>query len=177
MSIKVPLIDALLGFERKVTLLNGSNVWIASPPGRTTGHDDTFVLEGLGMPIPDDPMRSHGDLYIHIEVGMPQQLQLSSEDRQSLQRIIGVSSAATGKASVSFTTGSDTLSSNRQVMKPTNIRNLGRRHGVFGTQQQHPRFRSNNDGGDGGDDGDDDDDNDDHDDDVNGFSSFSSFFR
>jgi DnaJ-class molecular chaperone len=163
MSIKVPLIDALLGFERKVGLLNGSDIWIASPPGRTTGHDDVFVLEGLGMPIPDDPMHSHGDLYVRIEVVMPQQLQLSSEDRAVLQRIFNKSSTTTGKSSASTSsTAPDKSSSKRQqTMKSTNIRNFGRRLGVFGTQQQYSRFRSSRE----------------DDDDGSGFSSFSSFFR
>lgn len=154
MKLKVSLADALLGFERSITHLDGSQVTVCSPQGRVTGKNDVFALEGLGMPFPDDRLGRRGDLFVLVEVEMPEKVQLTAEDRAVLQRIFGpqshpLSSPGAGRR--------------KAVLRPADIRKFGR-GGRSGDQTYSSDFGFDFDSTDVDDEGD------------KGFTSFSSFF-
>lgn len=144
-TLRIPLIDALLGFERPIALLDGSEVLFSGPTNKVIRSGDTFFAVGLGMPISGDLKGRRGDLYVKVEVDLPQSLQLSAEDRAVLQRILGVSSAkpssssflsssTSNAASVSTSAASTQESKKRRViLQPSDLRRFGRRPGGTGS--------------------------------------------
>lgn len=88
-SVNVPLIEALLGFEKTISLPDGKQVVLSSPPDKVIGHGDLFCAEGLGMPLPNDSAMRKGNLFVLCELEMPKTLKLSSSDRLTISRILG----------------------------------------------------------------------------------------
>lgn len=153
-KLKVPLADALLGFERTINHLDGSHVTVSSPQGRVTGKNDVFVLEGLGMPYPEDRLGRRGDLFVLVEVEMPETVQFTAEDRAVLRRIFGA------QTNPPLPSGS---SHRKAILKPADIRKFGR-GGRSGSQAYSADFGFDFDSKDNDDEGD------------RGFAPFSSFF-
>lgn len=80
-NVKITLSEALLGFSRiLITHLDGRGVSISSPPGKIIRPGQTIKLRGEGMPVFKNPDQK-GDLYIVLEIEMPDTQWLGSTDR------------------------------------------------------------------------------------------------
>lgn len=79
--VTITLSEALLGFSRiLITHLDGRGVRVTSPPGKILKTGDTIVLRGEGMPTYKQPDQK-GDLYIILDIEMPDSNWLNSVDR------------------------------------------------------------------------------------------------
>ncbi|KAK7454465.1 hypothetical protein VKT23_011221 [Stygiomarasmius scandens] len=86
--VKITLSEALLGFSRiLVTHLDGRGIKVSSPPGKIMSPDNTIVLRGEGMPIHKHPDQK-GDLYVILEIEMPDSQWLKSVDQQALLNLL-----------------------------------------------------------------------------------------
>jgi DnaJ-class molecular chaperone len=87
--ITITLSEALLGFSRVIiTHLDGRGIKLSTPPGKIIKPQDSLVLRGEGMPLYRRPDEK-GDLYVLIDIEMPDQDWLSSIDRNvSLSAVI-----------------------------------------------------------------------------------------
>ena len=87
--ITITLSEALLGFSRVIiTHLDGRGIKLSTPPGKIIKPQDSIVLRGEGMPLYRRPDEK-GDLYVLIDIEMPDQDWLSSIDRNvSLSALI-----------------------------------------------------------------------------------------
>lgn len=70
MDLTISLKEALLGFERKQTHLDGHEFVIRSAPGRVTKPAEVLTLKGEGMPVHNFPSE-FGDLKVTITVDFP----------------------------------------------------------------------------------------------------------
>lgn len=81
-NVTITLSEALLGFSRiLVTHLDGRGIQVASPPGKIIKPSQSIVLRGEGMPIHKQQDRK-GDLYVIIEVEMPDDRWLKTVDHK-----------------------------------------------------------------------------------------------
>ena len=87
--ITITLSEALLGFSRVIiTHLDGRGIKLSTPPGKIIKPQDSIVLRGEGMPIYRRPDEK-GDLYVILDIEMPDQAWLTSIDRNvSLRAVI-----------------------------------------------------------------------------------------
>lgn len=69
-DVKISLAEALLGFERTITLLDGAQVNVTSPPDVVCGHDAVFAVEQLGMPV-YGRRALRGRLFLRVKIDMP----------------------------------------------------------------------------------------------------------
>lgn len=80
-NVKITLSEALLGFSRiLITHLDGRGVSVSSPPRKIITPGQTIKLRGEGMPTFKNPDHK-GDLYIVLEIEMPDPEWLRSVDR------------------------------------------------------------------------------------------------
>jgi DnaJ family protein A protein 2 len=80
-NVKITLSEALLGFSRiLITHLDGRGVSVSSPPGKIITPGQTIKLRSEGMPTFKNPDHK-GDLYIVLEIEMPDPEWLRSIDR------------------------------------------------------------------------------------------------
>ncbi|KAG9315267.1 hypothetical protein JVU11DRAFT_4401 [Chiua virens] len=87
-TVKITLSEALLGFSRiLVTHLDGRGVSISSPPGKIITPGQTIRLRGEGMPTFKNPDRK-GNLYIILEIEMPNSEWLKRVDRTALETLL-----------------------------------------------------------------------------------------
>ena len=87
--ITITLSEALLGFSRVIiTHLDGRGIKLSTPPEKIIKPQDSIVLRGEGMPLYRRPDEK-GDLYVLIDIEMPDKDWLSSIDRNvSLSTVI-----------------------------------------------------------------------------------------
>jgi DnaJ family protein A protein 2 len=76
MKKTISLAEALIGFEFKVTHLDGSIFNIYTGKGEILGDKDKKVVRGLGMPFFKDNMSS-GNLIIEFKLQMPKRGELN----------------------------------------------------------------------------------------------------
>ena len=90
----IPLLDALVGFERSLTHLDGHKVTLTA--AGVTRPGDVQVVPGEGMPHLSDPSK-RGDLFVTYSVDFPAAL---SEEQRALARQLlgGAGSGAGGEA-------------------------------------------------------------------------------
>lgn len=80
-NVKITLSEALLGFSRiLLTHLDGRGIQVASPSGKVITPGYTIKLSGEGMPTFKNPDHK-GDLYVVLEVEMPDTRWLQSIDQ------------------------------------------------------------------------------------------------
>jgi len=72
LSLHVSLNEALTGFSRKLTLLDGRQIAVKLFPGEFVQHEGLKVILNEGMPFPKDTLRK-GNLVIKCIVEMPPQ--------------------------------------------------------------------------------------------------------
>ncbi|KAI6133537.1 DnaJ C terminal domain-containing protein [Pisolithus croceorrhizus] len=88
MNVKITLSEALLGFSRiLLTHLDGRGIRVSSPPGKVINPGQTIKLRGEGMPTFKNP-DNKGDLYIVLDVEMPDAGWLRSVDSAALARLL-----------------------------------------------------------------------------------------
>jgi DnaJ-class molecular chaperone len=126
MNLKISLIEALLGFERRIAQLDGSEIILQSPRNKCLKAGDILSVEAAGMPIyhPNtqspvsylQPKQRRGDLYVTIEVEMPVTRIFSLEEKQLLQQLLGSPQRLT--ASTTSSTSPSSLSSTATSSSP-----------------------------------------------------------
>jgi DnaJ-class molecular chaperone len=99
MDLTISLKEMLLGFERILTHLDGSQFIVRSKEGEINGFDEVVVIEGMGMPAftkkkeKEETMKGNeksiekGKLFIKLKVTIPKTLSFSMEERHQLQKI------------------------------------------------------------------------------------------
>lgn len=75
--IKLQLSDALCGFVKTITHLDGRILKIESAPGQIVKQDSTKVIQGEGMPFQGNPF-TKGRLFVHFKIDFPTTLPLQS---------------------------------------------------------------------------------------------------
>jgi DnaJ-class molecular chaperone len=68
---QVPLVEAVLGGEIKVTTIKGTQIALSAPPETQNGR--TFRLRGQGMPV-RSVKGEFGDLFVMVKVVLPEKL-------------------------------------------------------------------------------------------------------
>ncbi|OCH95463.1 DnaJ-domain-containing protein [Obba rivulosa] len=87
-TVHITLSEALLGFSRiLITHLDGRGVHVSSPSGKIIKSGDSIILRGEGMPHYKNPDQK-GNLYVILEVDMPDEEWLKSVDRAALERLL-----------------------------------------------------------------------------------------
>ncbi|KAF8842070.1 DnaJ-domain-containing protein [Paxillus ammoniavirescens] len=87
-TVKITLSEALLGFSRiLITHLDGRGISVSSPPGKIVTPAQTIKLRGEGMPTFKNPDQK-GDLYIVLEIEMPDAQWLQGVDQQALAKLL-----------------------------------------------------------------------------------------
>ncbi|KAF8656834.1 hypothetical protein AX16_002382 [Volvariella volvacea WC 439] len=86
--VTITLSEALMGFSRiLLTHLDGRGIRVTSPPGKIIKSGDSIVLRGEGMPVYKHPDQK-GDLYVILDIEMPDSTWLNSVDLQALQALL-----------------------------------------------------------------------------------------
>uniref|UniRef100_A0A0W0F751 CR-type domain-containing protein n=1 Tax=Moniliophthora roreri TaxID=221103 RepID=A0A0W0F751_MONRR len=86
--VKITLSEALLGFSRiLITHLDGRGIKVSSPPGKILEPGSTIRIRGEGMPIYKRPDQK-GDLFVILEIEMPDKEWLSKVDRKALEQVL-----------------------------------------------------------------------------------------
>jgi DnaJ homolog subfamily A member 2 len=75
-SIPLTLSEALCGFTKVITHLDGRTLRVVVPPGEVTKHDRVKMIEGEGMPFHGNPF-TKGRLFLHFVVKFPDTLPAS----------------------------------------------------------------------------------------------------
>lgn len=86
-ELSISLADALLGFERSITHLDGKEVVLGSKRGEICGTGDVLVVPGLGMPVYDQD-KVRGRLFVRIRVDMPKRLWLDGAEAHEMERLL-----------------------------------------------------------------------------------------
>ncbi|RPD75245.1 DnaJ-domain-containing protein [Lentinus tigrinus ALCF2SS1-7] len=87
-TVHITLSEALLGFSRiLLTHLDGRGVHVTSPKGKIIKPGDSIVLRGEGMPHYKTPDHK-GNLYVMLEIDMPEESWLKTIDPQALEAIL-----------------------------------------------------------------------------------------
>lgn len=76
-TIELQLSEALCGFTRTITHLDGRVLKIQSEPGQVVKHDQVKVIQGEGMPLHGNPF-TKGKMFLHFSVVFPKTLPLSA---------------------------------------------------------------------------------------------------
>lgn len=79
MNMKIGLNEALTGFTRPVTTLDGRTIAITSCPGEFVIHESLKVVTSEGMPIHRNPFEK-GNLVIKFEVQYPPKAWFTNEE-------------------------------------------------------------------------------------------------
>lgn len=73
---ELDLVEALCGFRRSITTLDGRNIIISADPGEVIKHADIKMVVGEGMPTYKDPFEK-GNLIIQFAVRFPDSLPIN----------------------------------------------------------------------------------------------------
>ena len=76
-SVELTLSEAICGFVRTVTHLDGRVLKIESKPGDVLKHDAVKVISGEGMPFHGNPF-TKGRLFLHFSVAFPKTLPVAT---------------------------------------------------------------------------------------------------
>ena len=69
--LRISLLEALVGFKREVTHLDGHVVHLSVPRGTVVHPDSAMEIEGEGMPVHDDPS-TYGRLLVQFHIVFPE---------------------------------------------------------------------------------------------------------
>ena len=83
-EMKLTLEEALLGFSKPMTMLDGRKIEVRSEPGEIIQPFSWKVIENEGMPLKDDPT-DQGKLHIKFKVSVPKEL--SDEQKRIVEEI------------------------------------------------------------------------------------------
>jgi DnaJ family protein A protein 2 len=83
----ISLIEALLGFNFKLTHLDGREYIVYTQAGEVVGDHDKKIIKGLGMPFyKNDELR--GNLVVEFKVTMPKRGDLTAQQLQVLSQVL-----------------------------------------------------------------------------------------
>lgn len=83
-TVHITLSEALLGFSRiLVTHLDGRGLRVSSPRGKILKPGESIVIRDEGMPVYKSPGQK-GNLYVMLQVDMPDEAWLASVNRTVL---------------------------------------------------------------------------------------------
>jgi len=93
MEMKISLREALLGFQRTISLLDGTSMVMKSAEGEVYAPDEVLVLDNAGMPIysprgAQTSSSSRGKLFVKLAVEFPSKAWLNATDRSILDTIL-----------------------------------------------------------------------------------------
>jgi DnaJ-class molecular chaperone len=88
MEVKLTLRECLMGFEKKVRLLDGEELTVRSPAGEVVGAEAVFVLPDKGMPLFRRPS-ARGRLFVRTKLELPRgKLPLKGDELAELERLL-----------------------------------------------------------------------------------------
>ena len=73
LAVDITLKEALVGFTKEITHLDGHKVTISKPAGRVTSHGEIMKIVEEGMPKYGSPS-DFGDLFVTFKVKSPTEL-------------------------------------------------------------------------------------------------------
>ena len=85
MTMRIPLVDALLGFRTTVEQLDGRTVVVEKESVTSCGSQ--MRIQGEGMPIPGKS-GEFGDMVVKFVVDFPSSI-VGGENREALRRVLG----------------------------------------------------------------------------------------
>ena len=103
MDLTITLKEALFGFERNLSHLDGSTFIVKSRPGEIYGPDDILMIEQLGMPVYEQPdedeeedrivkekskVSRKGRLFLRMKLLMPKRMTLNLEEKENLWNLL-----------------------------------------------------------------------------------------
>lgn len=105
MEMKISLYEALTGFEKRITHLDGKEYVICNSPNRMVDFGDVYLIEGLGMPVftpnKQDPSSSprpllkQGRLFVKFQVKMPSIMRkFCGEEKRVLKMLLSEQEAS-----------------------------------------------------------------------------------
>lgn len=103
-DIKITITESILGFQRVIKLLDGTNITVKSPEGEVSGQDSVFMISNLGMPMYKmrDTERK-GSLFIRTKLELPKNLKkMSINDKRELERLLHVLEGTTLTDSIRY---------------------------------------------------------------------------
>jgi len=86
MQMKISLSEALTGFSRTVTTLDGSKIAVTQIPGDFVKHEGVKIAQGQGMPIYRNPFEK-GNLIIKFQVTYPDKDWFTSSDCANVAKL------------------------------------------------------------------------------------------
>ena len=89
LELSISLADAILGFEKSVTHLDGLDIMLGTKKGEIVGTGDVLMVPGQGMPVYGQT-NVRGRLFVRIHVEMPKRLWLDGADERELERLLGM---------------------------------------------------------------------------------------
>lgn len=96
-EVSISIAEALLGFEKELTHLDGKTFTVTSNEGEITSPDDILMIPGLGMPIYKprggetyDSIEEmpRGRLFIKVKVDFPRRMWLDEEGQKKLSELL-----------------------------------------------------------------------------------------
>lgn len=76
-TIELQLSEALCGFKKIITHLDGRSIKVEVEPGQIVKHDQVKVINGEGMPYHGNPF-TKGKLFLHFTVAFPKTLPVAA---------------------------------------------------------------------------------------------------
>ena len=140
MELHISLKEALLGFDRIITKLDGNKFTLQSKENEIYAPDDILVIDNMGMPIynPRDPEGniSKGKLYLKIAVDFPKKMWLNIEEKEIFDQLLPDEDHTTTTSSSSYSKSSSSSSSsssgNAYISKSMNKRDqINNTNGIY----------------------------------------------
>lgn len=86
-ELEIDLVEALTGFEKSLTHLNGKIVPVAGAKNAPMKSGDVLIINGLGMPISKTPGKS-GDLLVTLKVKFP--TYLTDQQKSGIKSLLAI---------------------------------------------------------------------------------------
>ncbi|VEU19662.1 DEKNAAC100898 [Brettanomyces naardenensis] len=100
-KVKVPLVDALCGFEKAKFVETLDNRWLSLklPSGKVLRPGDSIIIPNEGMPVLGDYRNRHGDLYVGVDIEFPKDhWAIEKNDFSTLRSVLDISYGSDGNA-------------------------------------------------------------------------------
>jgi len=146
-ELEISLREALLGFERVITHLDGNTFTVRSCDDEVYSPNDVLVIDDMGMPFysPDDGRSTagRGKLFVKLLVQIPERMTLSTEDKAALDRLLPADSddvgLKTGKVDKGYVSKRSKRSTSRQHATLQPKKSSLKQFGASGRQKRSSR--------------------------------------
>jgi DnaJ-class molecular chaperone len=98
LTLDITLREALMGFERIITHLDGKKIYLCTKEGDITSSDDILMIENMGMPKRnnnnnnDNNNNNRGNLFIKIKIQFPSKMWLLHKEKEILNNLLKIPS-------------------------------------------------------------------------------------